>query len=214
MKKAILSVVTLAILSMTLLFSPQISYANYANGSYDVSFEIKDSGGQNTSIANGYFLNPAKLTIEDGKYFVQFTVKNSEWIKSVSTSYGEATTVSEDKSNDQRTMKLQVPHIDQAIDLNMHIVVPEEVAQMEYDNHHKTKLTLNASNIPSKESEESGETKSSHTDDSDEDKGGVVTPEDNPKTGDQAPIVLFVFLGTLSLLFLVFRQKLFASEKN
>lgn len=204
MKKVVVAFVVA--IMMFAIAHPQTSYAaSYADGSYDVSFEIKDASGDNTSIANGYFLNPAKVIIENGNYYVQFTVKNSEWIKSLSTSYGEGTTVSEDKASDKRTVKLQVPHIDQLIDLNMHIVVPEEVAQMEYDNHHKTKLSLDISNIPTASSNGSEQTNENSSD-------TEVTPEVNPKTGDEAPIVLFAFLAILSLLFLVFRNKLFTKE--
>lgn len=191
MNKFTFSLFTAAILFITAIFIPQsASAASFQNGTYDVPYEIKDAGGASTSIADGYFLKPAKVTVENGKYYAQFSVKNAEWIKSVSGPYGAATVVSEDKANDRKVLKLQVSDISSPVDLSMHIVVPEDVAGMEYDNNHKAKAVFNTSGIPTGSSTTSD---SSGTSDA-SGKAPTTPPEDNPKTSDEAPIILFALL--------------------
>lgn len=196
MNKITFSLFTAAILFISAILLPQTAdAASFKNGTYDVSYEIKEAGGSSTSIADGYFLKPAKITIENGTYYAQFTVKNAEWIKSVSGPYGAATVVSTDKANDRKVLKLRVSDISSPVDLSMHIVVPEEVAGMEYDNNHKAKAVFNTSGIPTGSNDSSG-TNDSTTNTS-------VTPEQNPKTGDEAPIIIFALLFVGAGLFLV-----------
>lgn len=196
MNKITFSLFTAAILFISAILLPQTAdAASFKNGTYDVSYEIKEAGGSSTSIADGYFLKPAKITIENGTYYAQFTVKNAEWIKSVSGPYGAATVVSTDKANDRKVLKLRVSDISSPVDLSMHIVVPEEVAGMEYDNNHKAKAVFNTSDIPTGSNDSSG-TNDSTTNTS-------VTPEQNPKTGDEAPIIIFALLFVGAGLFLV-----------
>jgi|SRR5699024_1707068 len=215
MKKIIFSLFTLILFTGALFTPINASAASFQNGTYDLTYEIKDASGNSTSIADGYFLKPAKVTVEDGTYFAQFTVKNAEWIKSVSGPYGSATVVSEDKANDQKVLKVQVSDISSPVDLSMHIVVPEDVAGMEYDNNHKAKAVFQTDNIPTGSSEnEESEATDTNENATDEDDAGTVAPEDNPKTGDEAPILLFGLLAALSLLFLVFRHKIFPNENE
>src|SRR5699024_10449016 len=130
----------------------------------------------------------------NGNYYVQFTVKNAEWIKSVSGPYGTAEVVSSDQANDRKVLKLRVSDISSPVDLSMHIVVPEDVAGMEYDNNHKAKAVFNTSSIPAGDA---NTTESKHSSEA------TVTAEDNPKTGDQAPIIIFALLFVGAGLFLV-----------
>lgn len=217
MKKILFTLFTLTLFSAAALFTPLEAHAaNFQDGTYDVSYEIKDASGNSTSIADGYFLKPAKVTVENGTYYAQFTVKNAEWIKSVSGPHGSASVVSEDKANDQKVLKLQVSDISSPVDLSMHIVVPEDVAGMEYDNNHKAKAVFQTDNIPtaSSESEENQASDTNNNEVDEDDAAGTVAPEDNPKTGDEAPILLFGLLAALSLLFLVFRNKIFTQENE
>lgn len=198
MKKITFSLIVASLFAIMSFILPQsTAAASFQNGTYEVPYEIKEAGGSSTSIADGYFLKPAKITIENGTYYAQFTVKNAEWIKSVSGPYGSATVVSTDKANDRKVLKLQVSDITAPVDLSMHIVVPEDIAGMEYDNNHKAKAVFQTGNIPTAENNssnnESGTTNNGNGNESGDD-GSTVAPEDNPKTGEEAPILLFALL--------------------
>src|SRR5690625_3535596 len=124
MRHVLISFLSVIVLVFSLTALPSVSAAaTFADGTYDISYEIKEAGNNNTSIADGYFVKPGKLIVENGKNYVQLKVTNSEWIKSLSGPYGAATNVSEDKANNTRVIKMQVGDLSQAVDLKMHIVV-------------------------------------------------------------------------------------------
>lgn len=190
MRKKFTLLFTLGVLVFALVFLPQGSVlAQYADGTYDVHFELKEAGNDNTSIADGYFSKPAKLVVENGKNFVQLTITSSEWVKALSGPAGEATVISEDKNNNTRTVKLQVGDLSKPVELQMHVVVPEEIAGMPYDHNHTVRAVFDVSNIPESggedpESSDQGSSQQSASDD-------VV---ENPQTSDDSPIGLYVIL--------------------
>ncbi len=161
-------------------------FAAYADGSYDVPVEIKEDGTNNTSIADGYFNSNAKLVVENGTNYIQLTVSSAEYVKSVSGPNGEAQVISE--SGNTKTLQLQVGDLSNPINLGMHIVVPEEVAGMEYDNNHSTQAIFDVSGVPAASTDggETTEKTSSET--------GAGEAVDNPPTGDSTPIAMYVAL--------------------
>src|SRR5699024_11622412 len=82
--------------------------------------------------------------------------------------------------------------LDQVLSGTMHVVVPDL-----YDEKYDVRFSFDTSGIPGEgatddESEENDENdKGDSNDEKDEDENGVATSEDNPKTGDSAPILLF-----------------------
>src|SRR5690625_5811170 len=99
----------LSVMIFILAYLPKGSVAaDIADGTYDVQFELKESGSENTSIADGYFDKPAKLIVENGVNYVQLTITNSDWVKALSGPYGNSTVVSEDKGNDTRIVKIKI----------------------------------------------------------------------------------------------------------
>lgn len=206
MRHVLISFLSVIVLVFSLTALPSVSAAaTFADGTYDVSYEIKEAGSNNTSIADGYFKKPAKLIIENGNNYVHLTVTSSEWIKSLSGPFGAATNVSEDAANNSRVIKLQVGDVSQPVDLKMHIVVPEDIAGMEYDNHHSATAVFDVSNVPLKSETSGGGT--SGTSGSDDSSGttGTVQPEDNPKTGEESHIILYagLLVGSIAVLFLM-----------
>lgn len=194
--------------------------ATYADGTYDISFEMKEAGSDNTSIADGYFTKPAKLVVKNGANYIQLTTNESDWIKSMSGPMGSATDVSE--SGNTRTVQFEVGDLSNPVNMKMHVVVPEEIAGMEYDHNHSVRVVFNADNIPAatnESAEESTEAKdeveqvtAGADDTAEKNPKADDTTEKNPKTGDTTPIGVYVFLLLASIAVLVIYETRFAKN--
>src|SRR5699024_9899206 len=144
MRKKISIAVATMLTAVFLLFVPANAGLVSAN-SQEVSYEVKEAGSNNTSVADGYFIKPAKLTVENGKNYLEFSLKDADYVKSLSGPYGAVKVISD--SGNKRVVKLQVGDISNPIDLQMHIVVPEEVAGMPYDHDHKARMVVNTEGV-------------------------------------------------------------------
>lgn len=180
--------------SLVYLFStvPTASAATFENGTYQIPFELKESGTNNTSIADGYFSKPATLIVKNGVNYIQLTTTESDWIKSISGPNGGATVISE--SGNTRTVQFEAGDLSNPVNMKMHVVVPKEIAGMEYDHHHSVRAAFNTSGIATASTEQAKTTETNGTTDS------VA----NPKTGDSSSmglymILLFVSMGAFAL---------------
>lgn len=169
--------------------------SQYEDGEYELPLEVLDASGSGTSTADQYIVSPANLIVEDGKNLVQITIKESSMLKSLTV--GSSTqTISEDEANDTRVEQFEVADLDQVVSGKMHVVVPEMPDFPGYDKNHDVQFKFDTSGLPGgqadDESEENDENdKGDSNDEKDEDENGVAPSEDNPKTGDSAPILLF-----------------------
>src|SRR5690625_765142 len=104
MKNKALIFLALCSMVLTLVFLPagNVSAATFADGTYDVPFELKEAGSNNTSIADGYFSKPAKLIVKNGVNYVQLTVSSSDYVKSISGPNGGATVISDGGDTETR----------------------------------------------------------------------------------------------------------------
>jgi len=97
--------------------------AAIADGSYQINYEMKEAGSDNTSIADGYFAKPATLTVENGAQYIQLKVTSAEMIQSLSAPSGPVTVVSD--NGDSRTVKFRVDgDLSQPVNMQMHVIVP------------------------------------------------------------------------------------------
>lgn len=184
--------------------------AEIADGSYQVNYEMKENNSENTSIADGYFSSPATLTVENGVQYIQLTVTSSDMIKSLSAPSGPVDVVSEDTANDTRTVKFKVDgDLSQPVSMDMNIVVPDMPAMPGgYDKDHTARAVFDVSGLP-----EAGDEPAS-SDNNDEpanagggasdsnggsSDGGEESAVDNPQTGDDTLIALYVVLLLASL---------------
>ena len=212
MKRTFIMFIAIITFSLFQFVSPnsEAHAATYADGTYDISFEMKEAGSNNTSIADGYFTKPAKLVVKNGANYIQLTTNESDWIKSMSGPMGSATDVSE--SGNTRTVQFEVGDLSNPVNMNMHVVVPEEVAGMEYDHNHSVRVVFNAENIPTATSG-STEAKTDAKEDVEQVTAGADdTTEKNPKTGDTTPIGVYVFLLLASIAILVIYETRFAKN--
>lgn len=220
MKKTLIMFIGIFMFSLFHVISPAhiVKAATFENGTYDVSLELKESGSNNASIAAGYFSKSAKLIVKNGVNYVQLTATESDWIKSISGPNGGATVISE--SGNTRTVQFEAGDLSGPVNLKMHVVVPEEVAGMKYDNHHSVRAVLNTSSVPTASTaqaqpETTTEVKTESTTEPTAEAGDKTTAEtgtqevkaenktvENPKTGDTSSIWLYVSLlvGSISIL--------------
>ena len=69
------------IFTISIAVLPTHAFADIAEGTYEVNYEMKEAGNDNTSIADGYFSKPATLTVENGVKHIQLTVTSSSMVK-------------------------------------------------------------------------------------------------------------------------------------
>src|SRR5699024_7620732 len=182
--------------------------STFEDGEYNISMSVLSEGG-GTSIANDYLSNSATLVVKDGKNTLHLTVKqDADMVK--------ATTVGGKKgSKSGSTFTFNDIDLSQNMSGTMHVVVPkEQLPPNGYDKNHTVTITLDTSNIQAedskKDNEEAGETVDKNKDkdnenknNEDEDATGQTTAEENPPTGDHAPILLFTVVLLASGMVLV-----------
>lgn len=183
---------------LTTFFIASPVFAQVADGTYDISYEMKEANSENTSIADGYFSKPAKLTVENGVQHIQLTVTSSNYIKALSAPSGPVTILNEDEANQTRTVKFRVDgDLSNPVNMEMKVVVPDL-----YDTTHTARAVFNVSDLPEAEAQ------ATDTDNNSEDTGAVATDDssttagssdtsevvENPKTGENASLMLYALL--------------------
>lgn len=197
MKKKLLSTLTAILAAVLVAIVP--SYSTFVSAqTQDVPYKIVEAGNDNVSIADGYFVKPAKYTVENGKNYVQFSLRDAQYVKSLSGPYGAVQVLSEDDHS--RVVKMQVDDLSKPVTLEMHIVVPEEVAGMKYDHQHKARAIFDTSAI--KNTGQTSET-------TDSSKTNDEKQVDNPKTSDNTPLIMYsmLMLGAVAVLIIIWKRR-------
>ncbi len=118
----------------------------YTDGEYHLPFQVWKDNADSPSVADDYFEKPAKLTVENGEYTVQATLKNSSWWQYFKVQSGndfvDVTTVSDE--NDKRVVQFKVDDLDQILNAKVHIIVP----LINYDNQYDIRFKFDTSEIP------------------------------------------------------------------
>lgn len=129
MKKMIMFVLlsTLFVFNIAL---PQAS-AQIADGTHSLNYQVNQPNSNSASIANDYFLKPAKVTMKNGSATVQITLKNSAWITKFQPP-GGATVISEDKGADTRVVQFTVKDISKPVKIAMKVDVDDINYHHEY----------------------------------------------------------------------------------
>jgi len=200
-------VLTALISIFSLIFVPQGTiFADIADGTYEVNYEMKEAGSDNTSIADGYFSKPATLTVENGTKYIQLTVTSADMVESLSGPNGPVEVVSE--GDDTRTVKFSVDgDLTQPVNMEMHIIVPD-IPEMPggYDMTHTARAVFDVSGL---DQAGSTATEESSSDDEVSVAAGTDKNEKNPPTGDNSSILLYVILllGSMSVLFFAKKRR-------
>lgn len=182
--KKLMMLVMLATFFVCNFALPQAS-AQLADGTHSIKYQVNKPESSSVSIANDYFIKPAKVTLKNGTATVQITLKNSAWITKFQPP-GGATVVSEDKAADTRTVKFTVKDLTKPVVTSMKI----DIDDINYHHEYSVSLVFDAAsdsktpNAPTNSSE-------SHV--------------PNPQTSDVTPYLLIVAL--VGSAFLLYRKK-------
>src|SRR5690625_224250 len=133
----------------------------YADGEYELPFEVWQADKDEISVADGYLEKPATLTIKDGKYTVEATLKNSSWWQYFKVASGDefidVTEVSKNEEEDTVVVQFEVDDIDEILDAKVHIIVTG-IPGFEYDNKYDIRFNFDTSDIPLASEEQPGNT--------------------------------------------------------
>ena len=153
MKKFLVS--TFLLIFTIFLVQPINSHAQFADGTYDVKYQVNKPGSISASMANDYFLKPAKLIVKDGKMAIQLTIKNSTWVTEFNPP-GGASIVSRNDGADSRVMKFNVSSVTSPLTVAMKI----DIDEIDYHHGYKVDFVFDASNVPAKTAEKTTTTTS------------------------------------------------------
>ncbi|MCJ0966335.1 NEAT domain-containing protein [Mammaliicoccus sciuri] len=137
-----------------------IGYMVYKNGSSEISY------------MDQYMVKPARIVEENGKQYVELTLKSASYWKSFELFDHDkklnVTTVSEDQSADTKIIRFEKPKDLKVLTSKVHIVVPA----INYDNHYTTRI----------EFDKEAASGNGNTDTSDEQQQPVSTPSKDDDT--------------------------------
>ena len=210
MKKTMIFVVLVSFLAFTVGL-PQASVLA-ADGTQSVNYQVNQPNSSSASIANDYFLKPAKVTTKNGVSTVKITLKNSAWITKFQPP-GGATLISEDKASDKRVVQFTVKDLSKPVKVAMKVDVNDINYHHEYTvdmvfDEVKAVVKPSTNSTPSTTPPASSTTTVDKTTTASSSATSGTTEEQvtNPQTGDSTPYLLL--LALVGSAFLLYRTKL------
>lgn len=131
---------------------PNNSSAAIADGTYDVSYQVNKPGSNSASMANDYFLKPAKLIVNNGKMTMQLIIKNSSWVTQFNPP-GGAKVIRSNESADQRTVQFPVSNANLVT-----IAMKIDIDDIDYHHSYSVDFVFNSGGLPEAKVEEPKET--------------------------------------------------------
>ncbi|PRS55111.1 heme uptake protein IsdC [Bacillus sp. GBSC66] len=191
MKKMMrLSVFMAALLLALMLPFSNAQAATLKDGTYSVNYTVLKAEGNAVSMANDYWLKPAKVIAKNGKLTVQMTIKNSSWVTEFKVpgngSYVDTTVLSTNKKANTRLVQFQAQSLSKPIKSKIHVTVKsadydhDYTIQLKFDESSMKSLSSNSTNKSAGAAEDQQPSKeSTKTSDS-----STTKQEENPQTGD------------------------------
>lgn len=182
------------LLALILPFS-NAQAASLNDGTYSVNYTVLKAEGNAVSMANDYWLKPAKVIVKNGKLTVQMTIKNSSWVTEFKVpgngGYVDTTVLSTNKKANTRLVQFQAQSLSKPIKSKIHVTVKSA----DYDHDYTIQLKFDESSIKSLSSNSSNETagaKNKHASSQEttkkSDASTDMKQEENPQTGDTSQI--------------------------
>ncbi|AMM99534.1 heme uptake protein IsdC [Bacillus pumilus] len=191
MKKMMrLSVFMTALLLALMLPFSNAQAATLKDGTYSVNYTVLKAEGNAVSMANDYWLKPAKVIAKNGKLTVQMTIKNSSWVTEFKVpgngGYVDTTVLSTNKKANTRIVQFQAQSLSKPIKSKIHVTVKsadydhDYTIQLKFDESSMKSLSSNSTNKTAGEAEKQQPSKeSTKTSES-----STTKQEENPQTGD------------------------------
>lgn len=148
---------------------------------HDFGFIVKKEAEDAKSVMDDYLEHPSKVSHENGKTYVNFTLLNPNWWKIFELYNGDEklnmTTLEE--NDDKRVVKVEVPSGVSELTSNVHIVVPF----INYDNKYTTRVIFDEA-VPEEPKEEApkAEPEAPKAETPKDDTATAETPKDDTAT--------------------------------
>lgn len=121
--------------------------AAIADGTHSLNFQVNKPDSSSASMANDYFVKPAKLIVSNGTMKVQMTIKNSSWVTQFNPP-GGATVISSNPSADTRVVQFSISSLN-TIKVGMKI----DIDDINYHHSYTVDFVFNGSGLPQKQEE-------------------------------------------------------------
>lgn len=177
------------LLALMLPFS-NAQAAALKDGTYSVNYTVLKAEGNAVSMANDYWLKPAKVIAKNGNLTVQMTIKNSSWVTEFKVpgngGYVDTTVLSTNKKANTRLVQFQAQSLSKPIKSKIHVTVKsadydhDYTIQLKFDESSIKSLSSNSAN-QSTGAEESKQPTKESTKKAD---SSTTKQEENPQTGD------------------------------
>ncbi|MGG1861728.1 heme uptake protein IsdC [Bacillus safensis] len=182
------------LLALMLPFS-NAQAAALKDGTYSVNYTVLKAEGNAVSMANDYWLKPAKVIAKNGNLTVQMTIKNSSWVTEFKVpgngGYVDTTVLSTNKKANTRLVQFQAQSLSKPIKSKIHVTVKSA----DYDHNYTIQLKFDESSMKSlsstSENKSTGAQESQQPSKESTNKADTSTTkqqEDNPQTGDTSQI--------------------------
>ncbi|MCM3138530.1 heme uptake protein IsdC [Bacillus safensis] len=182
------------LLALMLPFS-NAQAAALKDGTYSVNYTVLKAEGNAVSMANDYWLKPAKVIAKNGNLTVQMTIKNSSWVTEFKVpgngGYVDTTVLSTNKKANTRLVQFQAQSLSKPIKSKIHVTVKsadydhDYTIQLKFDESSIKSLSSNSANQSTGAAESKQPTKESTKK---ADSSTTKQQEDNPQTGDTSQI--------------------------
>ncbi len=177
------------LLALMLPFS-NAQAAALKDGTYSVNYTVLKAEGNAVSMANDYWLKPAKVIAKNGNLTIQMTIKNSSWVTEFKVpgngGYVDTTVLSTNKKANTRLVQFQAQSLSKPIKSKIHVTVKsadydhDYTIQLKFDESSIKSLSSNNANQSAGVAESQQPTKES-TNKAD---SSTTKQEENPQTGD------------------------------
>ncbi|MCY7708201.1 heme uptake protein IsdC [Bacillus safensis] len=191
MKKRMRLSVFMAVFLLALLLPfSNAQAATLKDGTYSVNYTVLKAEGNAVSMANDYWLKPAKVVAKNGKLTVQMTIKNSSWVTEFKVpgngGYVDTTVLSTNKKANTRLVQFQAQSLSKPIKSKIHVTVKSA----DYDHDYTIQLKFDESSIKSlssnsaNQSTGAAESKQPSKESTKKADSSTTKQEENPQTGD------------------------------
>ncbi|MGN7477121.1 NEAT domain-containing protein [Solibacillus silvestris] len=136
---------------------PNQSFAVIADGTYEVNYQVNKPGSNSASMANDYFLKPAKIIVKNGKTTMQLTIKKSAWVTEFNPP-GGAKVISSNESADQRTVQFSAANANLVT-----IAMKIDIDEIDYHHGYSVDFVFDSTGLPEAKVEEPKEAEKQET---------------------------------------------------
>ncbi|MGV7118198.1 NEAT domain-containing protein [Paenibacillus kyungheensis] len=121
-----------------------------------INYQVFKNNSNEISVMDDYVEKPATFIIKDEKKYIQLTLKNSAWIKSLQVdgnggkNYTDVTVISTDVAKNTRVIQFEAEHLSKTnpvLNAYTHVVVPPEVTP-DYDHYYTVQFKFDSTQLP------------------------------------------------------------------